>query len=180
MDRQTDKQTDTHDDYRNPLAHARRGLITHLSITKYTVHYLYTYSKGLKYCMCISEKVLENSHFLQLPSLSVSAVSPSLSSCACNVFHTHVHIHTHNTQTQETYNCSLHTHTQHHSHSGLFLEGLLILLLFGHSLHPGLVPPSEERWSVDVWVSVVFIVAHLHTHHTHTNKHTHTHTHVHM
>ena len=28
MDRQTDKQTDTHDDYRNPLAHARRGLTT--------------------------------------------------------------------------------------------------------------------------------------------------------
>ena len=28
MDRQTDRQTDTHDDYRNPLAHARRGLTT--------------------------------------------------------------------------------------------------------------------------------------------------------
>lgn len=45
----------------------------------------------------------------------------------------------------------------------LFFKCLLLLISLSHSLHTCLVPPSEQRWSVNVGVNVILIIGDLHT-----------------
>ena len=85
---------------------------------------------------------------------------------ACTHVHTNacMHVHTH-ARTHTHMHAHMHTHRQTHcvhSHRRFLLKCLLLLLPFLHAFHSGLVPPSEQRGSVDVGVSVILVITHLH------------------